>query len=52
MAMTEIGQLKVKLTLDAEPFKAVLGEVTDAVQALEAAIAKLHATSIGVSVDG
>ena len=49
-AMT-VGQVTVDLKMNAEPFKEALAEVTAAIEELEAALARLRATGIEISLD-
>jgi hypothetical protein len=43
-----VGKLQVDLTLNAEPFKLALADVTSAVQELEDALARLNAAHIEI----
>lgn len=45
-----VGKLQVDLTLNAEPFKLALADVTAAVQELEDALARLNAARIDIGL--
>jgi hypothetical protein len=46
-----IGNLTVKLNCDTDAFKSAMADVVAAVEALEAAVAKLNATAIAIDVE-